>query len=67
MKEDYKPLKIKSKRNYIKTENIKAQSILNIKNRIERIKEFSKDESQYIDLGIELYQDAENEYLEVKI
>jgi DNA repair exonuclease SbcCD nuclease subunit len=67
LKDEYKPLKIKTKRNYIKTENLKAQSILQIKNRIERIKEFSKNETQYTDLGIELYQNAENEYLEVKV
>lgn len=67
LKEEYNPLKIKSKRSYIKSENIKAQSILSIKNRVERIKEFSKNEPEFTDLGIEIYRDSENDYLEVKV
>ena len=66
-RDECNPLKIKTKRNYTKAEDVKSQSILLMKNRVDRIKEFSKDKPQYIDLGIELYQNAENEYLEVKI
>jgi len=64
---EFKPLKIKTKRNYIKVENVKASEILLIKNRVDRIKQFSKEHPEFIDLGIQLYQDAENQYLEVKV
>lgn len=67
IKTTYNPLKIKSKRSYIKEENVKAKDILSLKNRIDRIKEYSKNNVEYINLGIELYKESENEYLEVKV
>lgn len=61
---EFKPLKIKREKTIEKDENKPYQHILILKNRIERIKEFSKDQTpEIIKLGMDLYLKAEQQYL----
>jgi DNA repair exonuclease SbcCD nuclease subunit len=62
----YKPLKILREKIFIKEQLKEVHEVLVKTNRIERIKEISKDESNEIrDIGIEIYKEAENEYREI--
>lgn len=66
---EFKPLKIKRTRITIKEEIKEFDSVLKIQSRIERIKEYSKDmnNENLTNLGIKLYQEAENSFIEVKV
>jgi len=64
---EFEPLKIKKTKTVFKEVNKEYIKILELNTRIDKIKELSKDETPYVtELGLKLYQEAENEYLEVK-
>lgn len=59
----FKPLKIKRKKTLYKKSLENVENILKLKDRIDRIKEISKDEDKELtELGIEIYREAENEF-----
>lgn len=64
---EFKPLKIKRTRTNIKEEIKEVSSLLSFKSRIDRIKEYSKDNPEFTQKGIDLYLEAQNKYMEVKI